>query len=71
MCHEQSKRRKLLCKLVNGFIVSVLMIIIFTVLTYLVFIAIDKEASFNENVKAERCATWGENVPKAMEGYCE
>ena len=39
-------------------------------IVYFVLNAVAREAEFNNNIKKERCARMGANIPAALQSYC-
>ena len=47
-----------------------MMLVIIAMLVVVLPDAIEREQAFNENIREDRCARWGENVPPELLGYC-
>lgn len=40
-------------------------------LVYALLHGMEREDKMRDEIRAERCARWGENLPKEFEPYCE
>lgn len=57
--------------LANGLILSLIIAGIFWYGGKLAYRAMLKEQDFYTEQRRERCAKWGENIPKKLESYCD
>lgn len=55
-------------KVIGLMLVSAILAVTFF---YLGLHALEKEAKHYDQVRADRCAQMGENIPEGMEKYCE
>ncbi len=55
---------------IRGIILGALIGAVATAFVVALFCAIEREMLINQAIKQERCASYGENIPSTLAGYC-
>lgn len=64
------QRAEWLRRVRNGLLLFMLGALFSLGLVWLGIYAAEREAAGQEELRRERCARWGENLPRDLEGYC-